>query len=263
MKITLKSLRPAIGIALSILAASGGCQDEGSRTAGDSDSSAKHTAVADSGTQFVVAVDLSTSLTATERASHEALLHALVAELNYGDRLVLLKTHAAGIRDTSTARMVTMPTPRGTHPLQREKDELELARQTADLYVTSLFKTPPINGSDLFATMHSAGERAREATGGRKVLVVLSDMLQCTTAVCMEQAGGLPDSAWIAGQKQQGLVPQLDGVCVSIVGVDATTAQGVSVREFWRHYFQTAGAEFNPQRYVHSASSPGVLRCES
>ncbi len=214
-------------------------------------------------TQYVVAVDLSTSLTPTERAGHEALLHALVRELDYGDRLVLLKTHAAGIRDTSTARTVAMPVPRGSQPLQREKDELALARQTADLYVTSLFRTAPVNGSDLFATMHTAGERVREGTGGRKVLVVLSDMLQCTSAVCMERAGGLPDSAWIAGQKRQGLVPALDDVCIAVVGADATTARGVSVREFWRRYFRTAGANFSPTRYVHGASSPAGLRCGS
>lgn len=214
-------------------------------------------------TQYVVAVDLSTSLTPTERAGHEALLHALVKELDYGDRLVLLKTHAAGIRDTSTARTVSMPVPRGSQPLQREKDELDLARQTADLYVTNLFKTPPVNGSDLFATMHTAGERAREGTSARKVLVVLSDMLQCTRAVCMERAGGLPDSAWIAAQKDQGLVPALDSICVSIVGPDATTAQGVGVRQFWSRWFQAAGARFSPARYVHSASTPAALRCES
>ncbi|HEX2206094.1 MAG TPA: hypothetical protein VHG93_00310 [Longimicrobium sp.] len=214
-------------------------------------------------TQYVVAVDLSTSLTPTERKAHQDLLHALVRDLDFGDRLVLLKTHAAGIRDTSTARVVTMPVPRGSRPLQRERDELELQRQTADGYVTTFFKAQPVHGTDLFATMHTAGERVREGTGARKVLVVLSDMLQCTRGVCMERPGGLPDSAWISAQKQQGLVPGLEGVCVSIVGADATTAHGVSVREFWRRYFQTAGASFDPARYVHGASTAAALRCAS
>ncbi|HEV3049254.1 MAG TPA: hypothetical protein VGX50_03055, partial [Longimicrobium sp.] len=71
-------------------------------------------------TQYVVAVDLSTSLTATERANHKALLHSLVATLEYGDQLVLLKAHEAGAKaDTSTVRTVSMPVPRGRKPLQR------------------------------------------------------------------------------------------------------------------------------------------------
>lgn len=211
---------------------------------------------------YVVAVDLSSSLTPTERASHEALLRALVKELDYGDRLVLMKAHAAGIRDTSTARTVTMPVPRGRQPLQREKDELELARQTADLYVTSLFKTPPVHGTDLFATLHTAGEQARQGGAARGVLVVLSDMLQCTAEVCMERAGGVPDSAWIAARGEQQLVPPLEGVCVAVVGADASNARGVGVRDFWRRYFQAAGARFSPARYVHSASAPSILECD-
>jgi hypothetical protein len=157
-----------------------------------------------------------------------------------------------------------MPVPSGAQPLKRERDELELARLTADGYVTTLFKTEPINGTDLFATLHTAGEQAGQGTGsGRKVLVVLSDMLQCARGegVCMEKQGGLPDSAWIAARQQQGLIPSLEGVCVAVVGADASKAEGVDVREFWRRYFQTAGADFSPARYVHGASGTAVLRC--
>jgi hypothetical protein len=214
-------------------------------------------------TQFVVAVDLSTSLTPTERAHHETLLKALAADLDYGDQLVLVKAHAAGVRDTSTVRTVSMPELGGSRPLQREKDALGLQRQTAEMAVASLFQNAPTHGTDLFATLHSAGERARENNGKRKVLFVLSDMLQCAGGVCMERAEGLRDSAWIAAQKQAGLVPALDRVCVSVVGADASTSHGVKVREFWSDYFGTAGASFSPNRYMHTASSPAVLRCEA
>lgn len=214
-------------------------------------------------TQYVVAVDLSTSLTPAERANHETLLHALVAGLEYGDQLVLLKAHAAGVKnDTSTVRMMTMPVPRGSKPLQRDKDALALQRQTADLAVTRLFQNAATHGSDLLATMHSAGERTREGGGRRKVLLVLSDMLQCTPgSLCMERVDGIPDSSWIAAQKTASLIPALDSVCVSVVGAVASTTEGVKVREFWEDYFESAGADFSPARYVHSASSPSVLSC--
>lgn len=215
-------------------------------------------------TQYVVAVDLSTSLTDTERGNHKQLLDALAASLDFGDRLVLLKAHQAGVKsDTAKPRIVSMPGLMGNEPLQSDLDELELQRETAANAVTSLFKTAPVNGTDLFATMHTAGERARESEGKRAVLLVLSDMLQCTADVCMERPNGLRDSAWIAAQKQAGLVPPLDQVCVSVVGADASTSHGVKIREFWSDYFQTAGARFSPNRYMHSASSPAVLRCDA
>lgn len=243
---------PALAFALLALAACGG---GGGR--------AEAAEPARTPTQYVVAVDLSTSLTPTERAHHETLLKALVADLDYGDQLVLVKAHAAGVRDTSTVRTVSMPALSGSNPLQREKDALSLQRQTAEMAVASLFKNAPTHGTDLFATLHSAGERARESDGKRKVLFVLSDMLQCAGGVCMERADGLRDSTWIAAQKQAGLVPPLDQVCVSVVGADASTSHGVQVREFWSDYFQTAGARFDTSRYMHSASSPAVLRCEA
>ncbi|WP_420125416.1 hypothetical protein [Longimicrobium sp.] len=216
-------------------------------------------------TEYVVAVDMSSSLTPTEREGHEKLLRALVKELSFGDRLVLLPTHAEGIRDASVPRAVSMPIPSGAQPLKREREELELARMTADGYVTTLFKTEPVTGTDLFATLHTAGEQAGQGrAGGHKVLVVLSDMLQCARGggVCMEHEGGLPDSAWIAARQQRGLIPSLQGVCVAVVGADASKAEGVDVREFWRRYFQSAGADFSPSRYVHNASTPAALRCQ-
>ena len=215
-------------------------------------------------TQYVVAVDLSTSLTDTERGNHKVLLDALAAGLEFGDRLVLLKAHPAGVKsDTATPRIVTMPSLEGEHPLQSDLDELDMQREAAANAVASLFKTAPLNGTDLFATMHSAGERSRESEGKRNVLLVLSDMLQCTSgSVCMERVDELPDSSWIITQKEQGLVPSLDSVCVSVVGADASTAQGVKVREFWNAYFRAAGARFSPARYVHGASTPTALRCD-
>lgn len=255
MKLILKAWRPALWMAMAVLTSAASCS-------GDDSHEQKNGGMAppQAATQFVVAVDLSTSLTQTERANHEALLRALVSDLNFGDRLVLLKAHAAGIQDTATIRALSMPVPAGAIPLQKDQGALALARQTAGLYVTSLFKTPPTNGSDLFATLHTAAERAREHPGTRSVLILLSDMLQCAGAVCMEKAP-VPDSAWIAARKERGLMPPLDKVCVSVVGADASTAHGVDVRKFWRRYFQAAGASFSDARYVHGASSPATLRC--
>ena len=250
-------LKTTLSFALAALATASDCAGDQSRNETDSGSSRTPT-------QYVVVVDLSTSLTPTERASHTSLLHSLVATLDFGDQLVLVKAHAAGVKnDTSAPTIVTMPTPRGSNPRQREKHALELQRQTADLKVTSLFEQPTTNGSDLLATMHTAAERARQNEGKRPVLLVLSDMLQCAGGLCMERPEGLPDSGWTASQKQQGLVPSLDSVCVAVVGADASTAHGVKVREFWQSYFQVAGARFTPERYVHSASTPSVLRCQS
>ncbi|HLM67861.1 MAG TPA: hypothetical protein VK358_10050 [Longimicrobium sp.] len=259
MNLAQRVRRPAFWIALLGLTAAWSCADN---RPGGTGTTPPPGPPAVAPARFVVAVDLSTSLTAAERASHEALLHALANELDFGDRLVLLQATASGVRNSAPPRPVSVPMPRGQKPLQRDHTARDLARQTADRYVTTLFRSPPSTGTDLFATLHTAGEQVREGGGARTMLVILSDMLQCADGVCMERRDGVPDSAWIAARKAQSLVPSLEGACVTVVGADASTAHGVRVREFWRRYFRAAGASFSPARYMHGATSPATLRCD-
>jgi hypothetical protein len=260
MKLTHTPRHPVIKLALSTLIFVLACGRDGPVPVTSRDGAAADTPATTS-TQYVVAVDLSSSLTATERANHEALLHALVNELDFGDRLVLLKAHADGVRDSSTTRVVSIPVPQRSRPSTRDLSARALARQTADLYVTSLFKSAPVNGTDLFATMHTAAENTGQGGGARRVLLILSDMLQCADSLCIEPPRDVPDSAWITGRKERRLIPSLDAVCVSVVGADKSTEHGVQVLDFWRRYFQAAGANFDPRRYVHSGASPAMLRC--
>lgn len=205
---------------------------------------------------------MSTSLTPTERGNQQRLLNELAASLGFGDRLVLLKAHAAGVRsDTSTVHVVAMPPVEG-EPLPTHLEELEMGRGRAERAAKRLFETEQTKGTDLLSTLHTAGERARETTGGRTVLVLLSDMLHCADSVCIEPPRKVPDSAWVAARKETRRIPQLSGTCVVAVGADASTDHGGRVREFWRQYFLAAGADFSESRYVYGASSPALLRCD-
>jgi hypothetical protein len=212
--------------------------------------------------QVVVAVDLSGSLTDQERTSNRNLLSILAGSMTYGERLVLVQAHAKGVRDDAVVNPIEMPVARNpARPLERDRRALAMAHQTADIYIGKLFQRPPANGTDLIATLHTAAERVRDGGGRQTTLVVLSDMLQCTRDFCMERTGVVPDSEWILAQKGQGLMPDLSGVCVSVVGADATTPQGVRVREFWESYFQAAGADLTRERYFHKTSNPALLSC--
>jgi len=213
-------------------------------------------------TQFIVAVDLSTSMDSMARATHEKVLHALVDSLGFGDRLVLLTVHEKGVKSGAAMKSVAAPVLTGSKPTTGKKHALRLTRQTANLYVSTLFKGDPVVGSDILATLHTAANLAAgSASGSRTELLILSDMLHCAAPVCMDPPKAVPDSSWIEARKQQGLIRPLDHVCVSIVGADDSTLEGVRVRDFWRLYFQAAGADFSPTRYVHTAPPTGIARC--
>ena len=215
-------------------------------------------------TQYIVAVDLSTSQDSADRATYKALLHELTEELDFGDRLVLFKAHAAGLQDTSVVRPLSIARTRGPRPLPKEAAARDIMRETASGRVTSLFRNEQIRGTDLLATLHTAGELAEAPSDStRTVLVLLSDMLQCAQGVCMEPPRGqVPDSAWIEARKQEGRLPSIQRMCVVVIGADEFAAEGVRIREFWRRYLAAAGANLDAKRYVHRASSAELLKCK-
>lgn len=212
--------------------------------------------------QAIVAIDLSGSLTPEELRRHHQLVGSVIDRLSFEDRLVLLAIRTEGARDDSRTWKTVMPGARNpSRPLGRERRQLEQAKAEAHDIAQALFRSPPKPGTDLFATLHAAGDFIREAGQGRPSLLILSDMLQCAGGICMERSGGVPRSGWIERQKAQGLLPSLDGVCISVVGGDASTPQGVQVREFWARYLTEAGARFAPERYRYQASDIRSLDC--
>lgn len=58
-----------------------------------------------------------------------------------------------------------------------------------------------------------------------------------------------------------GVLPRLEGACVAVIGADATTPNGIAVREFWQQYFEAAGASLDEDNYRLIATDRGALRC--
>jgi hypothetical protein len=149
-----------------------------------------------------------------------------------------------------------MPKPEaGLDPTEDDASALEQTRRTALLRAQRLFTSAPVNGTDLFAAVHEAADRAQQSGGRHNTIVFLSDMLQCTKELCMEN-GRIPPSRWISARRNQGLIPAVGQACVI-----ASTARGVRVRQFWKDYFAAAGATLRDDRYMHLATDSSVLRC--
>lgn len=119
----------------------------------------------------------------------------------------------------------------------------------------------PVMTTDLLAMLQRAADYAHGAGGRRTTLLLVSDMLNATAELNMERAGGVPDPAWIAQRQADGRVPDLRGVCVVVAGADVSSARGVAVRDFWRAYFEAAGADFDADRYRTLIADPGAVGC--
>lgn len=213
--------------------------------------------------QFVVAVDLSGSITQEERAANQDLLSKFMRTLSFGDRLVVMEAHARGVKGANQPFQREMPVPEfGGQPTQDDDNDLADAVKMAQPQAIKVLGGPTVNGTDLFATLHSVADRMREAPGRKTSVVMMSDMLQCTPELCIENGRGTPDSSWIAARKAQNGLPDLTGACIVVVGADVTAPTGPAVRDFWIAYFRAAGAELRADRYSYQVGAPGRLNCQ-
>lgn len=212
--------------------------------------------------QFIVAVDLSGSINAAERSANKDLVSAFAQQLDFGERLIVLEAHADGVKNTPRPVVIDVPEagPGGFALADDSLNRTETIRiRSRD--IDSVFTRGEAPLTDLFATLHTAAERLREAPDRPATIVMLSDMLQCAGGVCMERPEQIPNPAWVAARAESGEIPNLRGACVVIVGADASTAEGRRVREFWTAYFTAAGARLREENYSYSLTSPRRLRC--
>ncbi|HEX7050814.1 MAG TPA: vWA domain-containing protein [Longimicrobiales bacterium] len=242
-------------LAVALLAACGSGPGEdpaATPAAGAADTGAAPTAAA-TPRQVIVLLDLSASQTPAMLAESRRFLDGLVERLGFGDRIVLLEVHRAGVREAARRWADTFPRlPDPGHISMRDRTRLEGARDAARSVARAFFDSASAGKAlhtDLFATLHIAAEYARDGGGRRTVLVLLSDMLQSDGNIEMERLRRMPPADWITRQRAAGVLPNLRGACVVVVGADATTRAGTAVRDFWVEYFEAAGARLRRENY--------------
>ncbi|MEX1183683.1 MAG: hypothetical protein WEF86_10655 [Gemmatimonadota bacterium] len=213
--------------------------------------------------QVIVALDLSGSQSEERRAQARNALDRVIDDLQFGDRLVLLQVHQRSASEDGVVRwQETVPAPdAGVNPTSLDRERLDAVKQAARSVAAAIFDDEAagrIPTTDLIATLHVAGEYVRDADSRRSSLVLLSDMLQSAHGIEMAGDGGVPSADWILRQQHGSLLPQLQRACVIIVGADATTPNGIAVREFWTRYFEAAGATLSPRDYRLLATGGSV-----
>jgi hypothetical protein len=212
-----------------------------------------------------VLVDRSTSRKRSEVTQDQHLVETIINNLEYGDRILILQVHWSGRQDGARQWVTQMPFPRdSTAPTPVDAENLRRNRSAAAVAATQFFDSVRPNQTDLFATFFDVSEVVRERDLHRSRIVVLSDMLQSSTAsgnINMEPPKGVPDSSWLATQEQQGLLPHLDGTCVTVIGADPSTPHGKSVLRFWQQYFRETGSRLEPSNYRYLLFDVQQLGC--
>lgn len=121
-----------------------------------------------------------------------------------------------------------------------------------------------ITGTDLLSTLHDVGEEIRAHPEHAPTLYLFSDMLQSNRMIDMEGLRRMPRNGWAEAAAASGMLPDLRGLCVVVVGARIDTESSQRVKKFWIDYFEATGATLSGENYMHrpvnmpSGPCPGI-----
>jgi len=121
-----------------------------------------------------------------------------------------------------------------------------------------------ITGTDLLSTLHDVGEEIRAHPEHAPTLYLYSDMLQSNRMIDMEGLRRMPRAGWAEAAAVNGMLPDLRGLCVVVVGARIDTESAQRVKKFWIDYFEATGATLSGENYMHrpvnvpSGPCPGI-----
>jgi len=121
-----------------------------------------------------------------------------------------------------------------------------------------------ITGTDLLSTLHDVGEEVRAHPEHAPTLYLFSDMLQSNRMIDMEGLRRMPRDGWADVASASGMLPDLRGLCVVVVGARVDTESAQRVKQFWIDYFEATGATLSGENYMHrpvsvlSGPCPGI-----
>ncbi len=193
-------------------------------------------------------------------------IRKIVNSLHAGDKFRLALITGESDADFDFVASLDLPKPPPYNPLETNeavyKDTLAQQKDERKKKVAELFQKvddalkakPTAQSTDLFGALYASSlffDRVKD----QKILVILSDMIE-------------EDANWrfnhvrwndhlrkviLAHEKKLGLIPNMSGICVYVVGAKAPSLEMLqNIRFFWTQYFLQAHAGFSPDRYAHT-----------
>lgn len=185
-------------------------------------------------TVTVVLFDNSRSINPDDRRIYLASIQALGGGLNGGDRLLFA---AIGDQTRASFRAALDLRIARTDVRLDQEDALHAARAELAQKASSLLAAGgEAENSRILEAIAAASEAFRSSSGANHRLILLTDAVEESSVVNLDRAQIAPEEVRgaIERARSAGLVPDLSGVELSIIGVGGRDFQGVE--SFWRAY---------------------------
>lgn len=185
-------------------------------------------------------------------------LDRVVKSVRAGDRILIAKITDNSMTQFKLIHEVTFPTFNMFIDAKLKYDRtMKGMRADLDRALGTAFEDRRKQGSartDLMSSLILAGQYfSKTPQAGRKVLFILSDMLEDSAAYNFERMRLSPVDAHriIENEKVAERLPALGGVEVYVSGASANSTQRMlDVKRFWFAYFRAAGAHVEEGHYL-------------
>lgn len=198
--------------------------------------------------------DRSTSIPDHTLTLARDLANQRIDELEHGDRIGAMQLLQLSLAEPPKRWSQQVPE-REFEGRQIASDSAGLARFKVDAkaYLRP-FSDPAgredINGTDILSTLHDVGEELRAYADHHATLYLFSDMLQSNRQIDFEGLRAMPPDGWIEEAADKGMLPDLTGLCVVVVGARVDTEGFQRVKNFWQDYFAATGARLMDHNYM-------------
>lgn len=203
---------------------------------------------------LIFVYDRSTSLPDHQVELARELTEQRLRALGHGDRIAAMQLLQLSLAEPPKRWSQKAPE-RELEGVELSRDSVVLQRFIRDaILLLRPFSAPEgredINGTDILSTLHDVAAEMRAYPEYRAILYLFSDMLQSNRAIDMEGLRRMPPEDWVQRAEAEGRLPDLEGLCVVVVGARVDTEAAQRVKAFWDEYFRATGATLHDRNYM-------------
>lgn len=197
--------------------------------------------------------DRSASISDYQLELAQQLTRQRITALSHGDRIAAVQVLQLSLDEPPQRWSQDVPK-KEWEGMDVARDSITLARfqRDADAYLrafTDASDREEIMGTDLLSTFHDVAAEVRPFHDYRTVVYLFSDMLQSGREIEMEGLRRMPAKDWVETRRSSTRLPDLDGVCVVVIGARIDTDASQNVKDFWAEYFKATGANLYDHNY--------------
>ena len=204
---------------------------------------------------IIIFVDMSGSTNQARRTVYKAAFEKIYQDLSHGDRVVIGTITSRSFIDFKPTLDEEIPTKSiWVNRIQFERNltkTKEKIRKEVNRLLSRRRGTPQ---TEILNSLNIADSIFHDETHRKKILVVLSDMIQDSKEYKFDKDNITEPYINMVIQERQknNLIPKLTGVKVYVAGASASDSNKFrEVQTFWARYFSKSMADFSPYRYGH------------